>query len=100
MNHLGAGRLLLEKARRVDLAIEQFQTGWDKRPAGNSTQCGLELARLHSGSGEIDRFRQVLDRGRCDVRLPWVSRSTVTFYSEIVRHGRCACPGSDCRGGA
>jgi tetratricopeptide (TPR) repeat protein len=83
-NHLGAGRLLLEKARRPDLAIEQFQTGWRKRPAGNSTQCGLELARLASGSGEMDRFRQVLEEADAMFDCPGYPFDGY-FYSEIVR---------------
>jgi tetratricopeptide (TPR) repeat protein len=83
-NHLDAGRLLLEKARRPELAIEQFQTGWLKRPAGNSTQCGLELARLHSGKGEIDRFRQVLEEADVMFDSPGYPFDGY-FYSEIVR---------------
>jgi tetratricopeptide (TPR) repeat protein len=84
VNHLGAGRLLLEKARRVDLAIEQFQTGWDKRPAGNSTQCGLELARLHSQAGDIDKFRRVLDQADAMFDSPGFPFDS-HVYSEIVR---------------
>jgi tetratricopeptide (TPR) repeat protein len=84
VNHLGAGRLLLEKARRVDLAIGQFRTGWQKRPAGNSTQCGLELARLHADSGEIGGFRQVLDQADAMFDSPGYPFDG-HFYSEIVR---------------
>ena len=83
VNHLGAGRLLLEKAQRADLAIEQFRTGWLKRPAGNSTQCGLELARLYAGSGEIDRFRAVLDEADALFDSPGYPFDS-HFYSEIV----------------
>ena len=84
LNHLGAGRLLLEKARRADLAIEQFQIGWQRRPAGNSTQCGLELAKLHSEGGEIDKFRQVLDQADAMFDAPGYPFDS-HFYSEIVR---------------
>ncbi len=83
-NHLNAGRLLLEKARRVDLAIEQFQTGWSERPARNSIQCGFELARLHAGKGEIDRFRRLLDEADAMFDGPGFPFDG-HFYSEIVR---------------
>ena len=83
-NHLGAGRLLLEKARRPELAIEQFKSGWQRRPAGNSTQCGLELARLHSGSGAFDAFRQLLDEADAMFETPGYPFDGY-FYNEIVR---------------
>ncbi len=83
-NHLGAGRLLLEKARRPELAIEQFKSGWQRRPAGNSTQCGLELARLHSGNGAFDAFRQLLDEADALFETPGYPFDGY-FYNEIVR---------------
>ena len=51
-----------------------FRPAGSERPAGNSTQCGLELARLHAGRRR-DRHDsgRLLDRSRCDVRRPGVS---------------------------
>ncbi len=83
-NHLGAGRLLLEKARRPDLAIEQFHSGWQRRPAGNSTQCGLELARLHARSGSIDSFRKLLEEADAMFETPGFPFDAY-FFTEIVR---------------
>ncbi len=83
-NHLGAGRILLEKARRADLAIEEYKSGWQRRPAGNSTQCGLELARLHAGKGAIEPFRRLLDEADAMFETPGYPFDGY-FYNEIVR---------------
>ena len=61
-DHLGAGRLLLEKARRPDLAIEHLQAGWRRRPAENAALCALELARLHGERGAIGPIHTLLDQ--------------------------------------
>jgi tetratricopeptide (TPR) repeat protein len=61
-NHLAAGMLMLAKARRPDLAIAQFQAGWDRRPAGNALACAIELARLHSAHARIEPIRKLIDQ--------------------------------------
>ena len=78
------GTAAARKVRRVDLAIEQFQTGWSERPARNSIQCGFELARLHAGKGEIDRFRRLLDEADAMFDRPGFPFDG-HFYTEIVR---------------
>jgi tetratricopeptide (TPR) repeat protein len=83
-NYLAAGALLLKKARRPALAIHVFQSGWELRPARNSTQCGLELARLHAGSGAIDAFQAVLDQADAMYETPGFPFDGY-FYTEIVR---------------
>ncbi len=83
-NHLGAGRILLEKARRVELAIEEFRSGWQRRPAGNSTQCGLELARLHARGNQAAAFRRLLDEADAMFETPGYPFDGY-FYNEIVR---------------
>ncbi len=83
-NHLNAGRLLLEKARRVDLATEQFQTGWSERPARNSIQCGVALALLHADKGDIDGFRRLLDEADAMFDAPGYPFDG-HFYNQFVR---------------
>jgi tetratricopeptide (TPR) repeat protein len=60
-DHLAAGRLFLEKARRTDLAIDQFQAGWARRPRGNAVLCALELARFYAQQGAIEPIWTLLD---------------------------------------
>src|SRR5262249_9627661 len=38
-DHLGAGRLLLEKTGRTDLALGCFRAGWERRPLGSAVPC-------------------------------------------------------------
>ena len=56
-----AGLLLLTKARRLDLAMDAFQTGWSERPNGNARLCAFELARLHAERGEFEPIWKLLD---------------------------------------
>lgn len=44
--HLAAGRLLATKARRPDLALEQYLAGWRDRPQGNALPCLMEAMTL------------------------------------------------------
>jgi hypothetical protein len=83
-NHVGAGRILLEKARREDLAIDEFSSGWQRRPAGNSTQCGLELARLHARRNQAPALRRLLDEADAMFESPGYPYDGY-FYNEIVR---------------
>ena len=41
-----SGELLLKKARRRDLALEQFRSGWASRPLPNALPCAIRLAQL------------------------------------------------------
>jgi tetratricopeptide (TPR) repeat protein len=60
-DYLSAGSLLLNKVRRMDLAIKYFQMGWDLRPNANARHCAFELTRLHAERGEFDPIWKLLD---------------------------------------
>jgi hypothetical protein len=83
-DHLGAGRLFLEKARRTDLAIDQFQTGWARRPQGNATLCALELARLHAQRGAIEPIWTLLNEADEHFAAPGQPYDGF-FYNEMTR---------------
>jgi len=83
-NHLGAGCLLLEKARRPDLAIEHFQTGWGRRPAESAALCALELARLHAQRGAIEPIRSLLDQADEFFESVGSDREAAGFYNGVV----------------
>jgi tetratricopeptide (TPR) repeat protein len=59
---LTAGNILLNKARRVDLALTFFNDGWARLPQPNAKQCGLVLARIHAERGEADAFLKLLEK--------------------------------------
>ena len=45
-DYLTSGELLLKKARRRDLALDQFRLGWALRPIANTVPCAIRLAQL------------------------------------------------------
>jgi hypothetical protein len=42
-----AGELLLNRAKRPDLALPYYQSGWQRRLSTNSVPCGIRLAQLY-----------------------------------------------------
>jgi tetratricopeptide (TPR) repeat protein len=83
-DHRSAGLLFLNKARRLDLAIDQFQRGWDRRPEGNPTFCALELARLHAQRGSIEPIRRLLDEADAFFESPGSDKTASLFYNGVV----------------
>ena len=83
-DHLAAGRLWLEKARRPDQAIALFQAGWSRRPEGNAALCGLELVRFYAQRGAIEPIRALLDQ--VDAHFETFGKAfDGFFYNEVVR---------------
>ena len=83
-DHLAAGRLWLEKARRPDQAIALFQAGWSRRPEGNAALCGLELVRFYAQRGAIEPIRALLDQ--VDAHFETFGKAfDGLFYNEVVR---------------
>src|SRR5207253_550893 len=58
--HLAAGELLLEKARRPDLALSYFEAGWALRPKENALPCALYLLSLYTETGQPRRLLDLL----------------------------------------
>jgi MoxR-vWA-beta-propeller ternary system domain bpX3 len=83
-DHLRAGQLLLDKARRPDFAAELFEAGWDERSQPNSARCGVALARLHVERGAIDAVRSLLDQADAVFESPDVPDHGF-FYNEVAR---------------
>jgi tetratricopeptide (TPR) repeat protein len=83
-DYLAAGRLLLEKARRPDRAIEQFRAGWHLRPQGNAVMCALEMARIHAQRGAIEPIRTLLDQADALFETPGKPFDGF-FYNEMAR---------------
>jgi hypothetical protein len=52
LGELKAGEMLLDKAKRPDLARAYFLRGWQRGSAGGSVGCALHLARLYSEADE------------------------------------------------
>ena len=83
-DHLAAGRLLLEKARLPDRAIEQFQAGWHLRPHENAVLCAVEMARVHAQRGAIAPLQTLLDQADALFDAPGTPFDGF-FYNEVTR---------------
>ncbi len=83
-DHLGAGRLWLEKARKPELAMEKFRDGWARRPEGNAVLCALEMARLHAEKSALGPIIALLDEADAFFAMPDQAFRGF-FYDEVTR---------------
>jgi tetratricopeptide (TPR) repeat protein len=82
-NYLAAGCLLAGKARRTDLAIQQFQKGWDQRPDPNALPCAVELLQLLAHRGAIGPIRELLDQGDAFYTAQGRDEDAARFYNVL-----------------
>jgi tetratricopeptide (TPR) repeat protein len=91
-DYLSAGSLLLNKVRRMDLAIRYFQMGWDQRPNANARHCAFELTRLHAERGEFDPIWKLLDEADAFFETVGSNAEHGTFYSGMMTLARQSSP--------
>ncbi len=99
--HFQAGSLLIDKARRLDLALEIFAAGWEKRPKGQHFDCFQALFRHFCESGNLPAFHRLRLEAERDVDL-WNLETASTFFNltrELSRHPHLANDGDDLRDG-
>ena len=84
LGHLGAGRLLLNKAGRPDLALAYFAAGWSRRPGPNAVGCALEAAKVLAENGDIAGLTPLLDEA--DAHFEILENDSVAgqFYNGVV----------------
>lgn len=84
LGHLGAGRLLLNKAGRPDLALAYFAAGWSRRPGPNAVGCALEAAKVLAEKGDIAGLTPLLDEA--DIHFESLENDSVAgqFYNGVV----------------
>ena len=87
-NHLDAGLLIQQKARRPDLALDYFQKGWERRPAADAGLCALALAGIHAERGAIEPIRDSVRSSRCPLRLLRLRERRRLFLQRDGRDGR------------
>ncbi|HEV2950089.1 MAG TPA: hypothetical protein VGX70_22110 [Gemmataceae bacterium] len=61
-DYLRAGDLMMTKARRPDLALRYFETGWSVRPWGSPIPCALRMAKLYAGSDSPERLLELVSQ--------------------------------------
>jgi tetratricopeptide (TPR) repeat protein len=82
--YLAAGLLLLEKAGRPDLALEQFAAGWSRRPLANSVACAVQMARLHAETGDGAGLRRLADEADAHFETFSSQVEPGLFYNELA----------------
>ena len=81
---LAAGELMLEKAKRTDLAREHFRAGWRLRPAAGAFACALHLARIGADAGDGPALRTLLDEADVFLRHPGNDAHAAEFYNLVA----------------
>ena len=87
--HLGAGRLLMNKAGRPDLALAYFAAGWARRPGSNAVGCALEAAKIFAEKGDAASLTPLLDEA--DAHFESIDNYSVAgqFYNSVVDLADC-----------
>lgn len=83
--HLAAGELLLEKARRPDLALTYFEAGWASRPQENALPCALYLLGLHAEAGQPGRILELLGEAADFFAPPGNDLAAGKLYNAVAR---------------
>jgi tetratricopeptide (TPR) repeat protein len=83
--HFQAGEMLLNRARRPDLAREYFQAGWEQRPDGAAVPCAIRLARLHARDGAPDQLLALAAEAEQFFGPAGNDGPAAEFYKELAR---------------
>ncbi len=79
-----AGELYRDRAQRLDLALQAFADGWNRRPRVQALPCGLALADHYSCEPDVARFRQTVDAAVACVP-DWPTDLAVRCVNQLAR---------------
>jgi hypothetical protein len=85
--YLAAGELLLNRARRSDLAERYFEEGWDGRPGGDACGCLLRLVELRAERPEVEGLVRLVDEADQFFASPGNDQAAGEFYNRLVELG-------------
>lgn len=89
-----AGELLRTQARRPDLALEYYGTGWEVRQPGGAVPCVLRLVQHHAGRADTRSLLALADEAG-----PYVDEqgpdAAGSFYNELARLADSGSPMAD-----
>jgi tetratricopeptide (TPR) repeat protein len=83
--HYQAGELMLNRARRPDLALEYYGKGWENRPQGAAVPCALRLAQLHVQAAAPDQVQDLVAEAEEFFRPLGNDGPAAEFFNEIAR---------------
>ncbi len=84
-NYLAAAELMLDRAGRLDLALDYLRQGWAQRPGGTAVACLLRLAALHAEAETPDAFLALLAEADAYFAPPGHEAIAGQFYNEVAR---------------
>lgn len=84
-NFLQAGRLLVTRARRPDLAEAYLTLGWQSRLGAEATNCLMELVDLHGGQGAVGRLCALLGEAEEHFETPGDDHAAGLFYNRVAQ---------------
>ncbi|WP_435010976.1 tetratricopeptide repeat protein [Tundrisphaera lichenicola] len=79
-----AGDLLLERAGRPDLALEQYALGWLDRPSGLAVACALRMADCFAERGDSPAILKLIDEADELFRRPGQGGQVGEFYNVMA----------------
>jgi tetratricopeptide (TPR) repeat protein len=84
-NHVAAGELMLERARRPDLAVPYFAEGWTRRPAGSALGCLARLAPLYAEQETPGALLKLTDEAEEFFAPPGNETGAGQFFNALAR---------------
>ncbi len=84
-NHVAAGELMLERARRPDLAISYFAEGWAKRPGGSALGCLARLAPLYAEQESPGALLKLTEEAEEFLAPPGNETGAGQFFNSLAR---------------
>jgi len=80
-----AGDLLRDRARRPDLSLEYYATGWRRRPASCAVPCALRMATIYADHGRVEALLGLVGEADELFRRPGSETPAIEFYNELAR---------------
>lgn len=84
---LTAGNLMLDRARRDDLALRYFADGWKQRPAPGDLACAQRLLQVRAARQEHREFLEVLDEAGQFLASAGAGPEAPRFFNQIMALG-------------
>jgi tetratricopeptide (TPR) repeat protein len=82
---MAAGDLLRDRAKRPDLAIGHYTTGWARRPSAAAVPCALRLVWILADRGEVRPLAALVEEADELLRKPGSETPAIEFYNELAR---------------
>jgi hypothetical protein len=78
-----AGELLLNEAKRPDLALPYYQSGWQRRLQERSVACAIRLTQLYLENGENDKVLSLFAEAEEFLLPPGNDSGAAEFFNEV-----------------